>query len=109
MTIVNSIFWDNNAPTGKELAFNSLSKWPIDVSYCDLDGGLDSVYIWGNEPNWGHGMIDTDPLFMEYIGYEYLLDVGSPCIDTGDPAIESILVFSGAWSRTGPGRNLPAG
>jgi hypothetical protein len=32
-------------------------------------------------------MLDADPLFMTYKDYDYFLNVGSPCIDKGDPSI----------------------
>jgi len=61
--IVNSIFWGNGAD-GANLGGNNLN-----VSYSDIEGG------WT-----GTGNINADPLF---VGGDYHLGVGSPCIDKG--------------------------
>ncbi|MAE71897.1 MAG: hypothetical protein CME06_15700 [Gemmatimonadetes bacterium] len=47
------------------------------VNYCDIQGGSP-----------GEGNIDANPGFRFARGFDYLLRPGSPCIDTGDPAIE---------------------
>ena len=39
----------------------------------------------------GEGNIDADPLFARFEGFDLLLHPQSPCIDTGDPAIEDAL------------------
>jgi hypothetical protein len=36
----------------------------------------------------GEGNIDVEPRFVSFRGFDYLLAPGSPCIDTGDPALE---------------------
>lgn len=48
----------------------------VEVSYSDvhLPGGR----LWP-----GIGNINADPVFVEALGYEYILNVGSPCIDAG--------------------------
>jgi hypothetical protein len=90
VTITNTILWDNNAPMGSQIAIiESQYSSAVTISYSDVQGGQDSVYVgWGgNTLNWGSGMIDTDP-FFEDCGYQ--LDIHSylsPCIDAGDPAI----------------------
>jgi parallel beta-helix repeat protein len=71
-TIVNCIFW-NDSPY--EIS-NSSSCIPI-VTYSNVQGG----YI-------GEGNINAPPFFMTFHGFDYLLRPGSPCIDSGDPAIE---------------------
>jgi hypothetical protein len=54
-----------------------------------VEGGLTSVFVEsGSTLNWGDGMIDADPLFVSYHGFDFLLRKGSPCIDAGDPDIE---------------------
>jgi parallel beta-helix repeat protein/predicted outer membrane repeat protein len=47
------------------------------VNYSDVEGG------WPGDTN-----IDEDPLFISLHGFDYLLDVGSPCIDMGNPLYE---------------------
>jgi hypothetical protein len=77
----------------------------LNISYCDLEGGLDGVYG-GGTVNWGAGNIDTDPCFARLgngqVESDYHVksqagrweavsgswvkdDVTSGCIDAGDP------------------------
>jgi parallel beta-helix repeat protein len=90
--ISNFISWNNDAPSGSEIGITYLqSSVPstLTISYSDVEGGEGGVFVdTGCTLNWGDGMINADPLFMTYKGYDYLLDVGSPCIDAGDPTIE---------------------
>jgi parallel beta-helix repeat protein len=93
VTINNTIFWNNSSPTGDEIWIGYYYSPPVPstltISYSDVEGGQDSAFVdEGCTLNWGDGMIDEDPLFMTYKGFDYLLGVGSPCIDTGDPSIE---------------------
>jgi hypothetical protein len=69
--ITNCILW-GDLP---DEIYNSDSN-PI-VTYSDVEGGYP-----------GEGNIDADPHFMTFHGFDYILDVGSPCIDTGAPTIE---------------------
>jgi hypothetical protein len=76
----------------------------LNISYCDLQGGLDPFWI-GGTVNWGPGNIDTDPCFarlgdMQTEGDYHLKsqagrwdpnsqtwvqdNLTSPCIDAGD-------------------------
>jgi hypothetical protein len=36
-------------------------------------------------PWFGTGCIDTDPMFADTLARDYSLQIGSPCIDSGDP------------------------
>jgi parallel beta-helix repeat protein len=85
-TIINTVLWNNNASVGKEIW---VGIWhdpsTLTISYSDVEGGQDSVFVdSGCTLNWGDGMIDADPLFMNS---DYHLQSGSPCIDTGDSTI----------------------
>jgi hypothetical protein len=71
-TVTNCILWDN----GSQGFFNSYGSNPT-VTYSNVQGGYT-----------GEGNISADPLFVTFHGFDYLLDVGSPCIDMGDPSIE---------------------
>ena len=68
-TITNCILWGDFAPEEIIIIY---SGSPV-VSYSDVQGG------WP-----GTGNIDEDPLFVG--GGDYHLSVGSPCIDSGNPA-----------------------
>jgi hypothetical protein len=46
------------------------------VSYSDVQGGFAGI-----------GNIDADPLFVDAAGGDFALQPGSPCINTGDPAL----------------------
>jgi len=80
-TIINSIFWDNEATGGAE--FYLYHDNELSVSYCDIEGG------WEGERN-----IDADPCFVApghwdanglWIQGNYHLSFVSPCINAGDP------------------------
>jgi hypothetical protein len=49
-----------------------------------VEGGQAFVHV---EPgctlNWGSGMIDADPLFLDPFNDDFHLSYASPCIDTG--------------------------
>ncbi|MHC4944308.1 MAG: right-handed parallel beta-helix repeat-containing protein [Planctomycetota bacterium] len=93
-SVWNTIFWDNSAPLGKEIAV--IKDGAGDPSYliihhCDLKGGPASVYKQlGCFLDWGDGMIDADPLWVDPMHGDYHLQqdpcqpgVTNPCVDTG--------------------------
>ncbi|MHC4067982.1 MAG: right-handed parallel beta-helix repeat-containing protein [Planctomycetota bacterium] len=112
LTVNNCILWSNTAILGNEIYLDAYysSNSGIEyiseatVSYSDVEGGVDSVYVEPNSIlNWGQGNIDADPCFV-MLGYwvdvngtpadpnddvwvdgDYHLLWSSPCIDTGDP------------------------
>lgn len=95
-TVINTILWNNYAPSGPELYIGT-TTYPstLTIRYSDVEGGEESVFIReGNTLVWEDGMIEVDPLFKDPEMDDYhLMAVGcgdsldSPCIDTGDPAI----------------------
>ena len=97
MTISNSILWGDAAGYAPEvLVGNNGDPTSIQISYCDIQGGADSVILGsGCTVEWGPGNIDADPRFVQpgsvdgsenYANGDYHLLAESPCIDTGDPA-----------------------
>jgi len=70
-TLTNCILWGD---TPQEIYVDSGS--PV-VTYCDVQGGTD-------EPWFGVGCIDADPLFADPNSGHYVLLAGSLCIDAGD-------------------------
>jgi len=42
-----------------------------------------------SQPEWGEGVFDEDPQFIDRENGDYHLIPGSPCIDTGDPEAEN--------------------
>ncbi len=89
VNVINSIFWGNQAPAGKEFYMGgppSANPSRLTISYSDVEGGINSVYHeQGNDVEWGDGMIDEDPLFVYSDKDDYRLLWGSPCIDSGHP------------------------
>jgi hypothetical protein len=73
----DSILW------GKTIRLQNASYFTI--SYSDSEGGQAPVQ---KDPqsilNWGPGMIDADPLFVDPANGDFHLTFTSPCKDTGD-------------------------
>lgn len=86
LTISNVILWNNSAQTGQELYFHS--SWSLSnvaIRYSDVKGGMASIYVEpGGALQWGPGMIDTDPLFVDPTSNDFHLTWNSPCRDSGD-------------------------
>ncbi len=84
--IVNSILYSNTAGFSGNQVYLDENSDP-DFYYCDIEGGLsafglnDTVVYDGTYEN----NIETDPLFLLSGEYPYSLDVGSPCINAGNP------------------------
>ncbi|MCF8240503.1 MAG: right-handed parallel beta-helix repeat-containing protein [Melioribacteraceae bacterium] len=70
--IQNSILYFNNSTSNNNQIYPANS--PLIVEYCDIKNG------WS-----GTGNIETDPLFVNLINEDFLLNYNSPCIDAGDP------------------------
>ncbi len=75
--VKNCIVWDNTAATGPQIDLEESTGSVVYVIYSDVEGG------WS-----GTGNIDTDPRFISFHGFDYLLHPRSMCVDSGDPAIE---------------------
>jgi len=100
--VTNTILWNNDALTGNEFYIGQSGSHSIlNISYSDVDGGQDSVFI--DEDctecilNWGTGMMDADPLFAEGpMGGYYLSQIAagqgedSLCADAGDRVIGQV-------------------
>jgi hypothetical protein len=90
--VANTILWNNEAPliTGIYIGENPPSLGPQDpskvfINHCDLEGGLASVQVEpGNTLNWGSGMIDSDPMFVDPAMGDFHLTFLSPCRGSGD-------------------------
>jgi hypothetical protein len=85
LQMINSILWNN---TPYEIALDNDIVYPpvsTDISYCDIHGGMDSIYEYGVQTlNWGEGNIDTLPMFVNETEGDFHLQNNSPCIDSGD-------------------------
>ena len=91
MTVTNTILWENTASRqGPEIyiqtpwaGFDSI----LNISRSDVKGGLASAHV---EPgavlNWGAGMIDAAPEFVDPALADLHIMYTSPCRDAGDNA-----------------------
>ncbi|MEW6746189.1 MAG: right-handed parallel beta-helix repeat-containing protein [Planctomycetota bacterium] len=83
-TLVNEIFWEDQATVGEEIYVGAESS-TLSVSYSDLD--LTRVFVKsGCTLEVGPGMIAADPLFVDVEGGDLGPSRESPCIDAADPA-----------------------
>ncbi len=107
--VTNTILWGNDAATGPEIYVGDLENpSAITIRYCDVEGGITSIHVEsGSTLDWGEGMIDADPLFISFRGFPCLLNRGSPCIDTGDPALEDGFDWP-QWYRNDPRSDMGA-
>jgi hypothetical protein len=103
-TVVNTLLWNNEGEDGPEICIRSSSTLTID--YSDVKGGQSFVYVGPSSTlNWGSGMIDADPLFVDPANSDFHLTYDSPCRNTGDnSAVTELYDFEGdpriAWSGT---------
>ncbi len=82
VTVTNTILRGN----GNVQIWFDRNGGSLDVSYSDIEGGLEGfINREGHEINWGDGMIDADPLFVDPENGDLRLTEMSPCIDAGDP------------------------
>lgn len=103
-TVINAILWNDTGVAGKEIRLDNNSK--VAIEYSDLEGGQASVEVCtGCALNWGSGMIDEDPLFVDTDDLQ--LTFLSPCRDAGgvstalgnlvgDPGTAPVGLFLGA-------------
>lgn len=107
LKITNSIIWENDSPIGDELWIGTASHpSTVSVSYSDVKTGDGAFYVDSScILDWGDGMIEADPLFVDPANDDFHLTYNSPCRDTGDNSgtIE-LLDFENdpriAWSGT---------
>lgn len=84
--VANSILWDNLATFGLEIAISD-EYYPSELSlfHSDVEGGQPSVFVKPNcILNWGAGMIDADPLFVDAVNSDTHLTYLSPCLNAGE-------------------------
>jgi hypothetical protein len=106
--VTDSIFWDNTAPAGPQIAVRDdyQPAW-LDIDFSDVAGGQAAVYVGTNATlTWGADNIDTDPLFATGpLGDYYLSQLlagqasQSPCINAGS-ALAIGLGLGNTWTRT---------
>lgn len=96
VTVVNTIFWNNTAlHDGDEIYIgSSYTPSSVDISYSDVDGGQLSVFVdSGCTLNWGSGMMDADPLFVDEAGGDLHIRYDSPCRNAADDSTPSLPAY----------------
>jgi hypothetical protein len=91
-TVVNTILW-NSAPSAPELHITTFFGVPseVNISYSDVQGGAAAATLGVDcTLNWGAGMLEIDPLFVNPGTGDFHLSGLSPCIDTGDNAFPGL-------------------
>ncbi len=94
--VINTILWNNDATNGPQIHLWGNSS-TVTISYSDVEGGKSSCVVEpGSTLNWGAGMIDADPLFVDSTNNDFHLTYPSPCKDTGDnAAVTELYDFEG--------------
>ncbi|MHC4945191.1 MAG: right-handed parallel beta-helix repeat-containing protein [Planctomycetota bacterium] len=111
MTVRNTILWNNGAYSGPEIFISGdyFNPSTLAISYSDLEGGKSSVMVdYKCTLNWGPGMIDADPMFMdpEPGSEDFHLQqdpcqpgVTNPCVDAGSNTASNLCMDT-CWTRT---------
>jgi len=87
--VLDSIFWNNFALDGHEMAVGSGFRLTprcatLTISYSDVQEGRGGVRVDdGCILNWPMGNIDRDPLFVTWLLGDYYLSVNSPAVNAG--------------------------
>lgn len=76
-TVQNAILWNNRAPNAPEIALGANAV--ATVGYSVVRGGYA-----------GTGNVNADPRFVDEVGGDLHLAVGSPCLGAGDPGASSV-------------------
>ncbi len=89
LTVANSIVYGNgDAGDANEIYIIGCSACTI--SYTDIEGGQDGVTKASGTLNWGPGILNVDPKFVNPSAGDYHLKPGSPVINKGDPAYTGV-------------------
>lgn len=88
--VTNTILWRNDAPTGSEVWVH-WTKWAgiVELNHCDVEDGLLGV----DGADWGTGMIQANPEFVDGANGDFHLLYTSPCREAGDNAAPGLPTF----------------
>lgn len=89
--VANTILYDDVSLQGKEIEVGANGN--LAIQHGNVKNGMGSVLV---DPagvvDWGPGMIDSDPLFVDAVNNDYHLTFQSPCRDAGDNAAPGLPV-----------------
>ncbi|MHC4942696.1 MAG: right-handed parallel beta-helix repeat-containing protein [Planctomycetota bacterium] len=110
MICTNTILWENEAVNGKEVFVSGIYSDPghLAIDYSDVQGGQASILVDSfGTLEWGDGMIDADPMFVDPAGFDYHLQqdpwqpgVVNSCVDSGSN-LSFNLGMHVCWTSTG--------
>jgi len=85
MEIVNTILWCNSAIFGPEIwVGNAALPACVSINYSLISNGAKSVFMESMcSMDWGIGVIESDPIFVDSLSHDIHLTAHSPCIDAG--------------------------
>ncbi len=110
--VYNSIMWDNNAPTGKQIALVANNR-RTHIAYCDLQGGKPGVYRDNATVVWNGPIMDRDPNFVDPNKCNLRLRTASACLDASNNSLIGADILSDRDGRPRfvevPAANPPAG
>jgi len=81
----DTILWNNEAPFGPEIWIGNTSlPSTLTIGFSNVEGGQVRVYVDpGCTLNWGPGMIDMDPVFVDPASDDFHISWSSPCRNGG--------------------------
>ena len=84
--VVNSILWGDSGTSGPEIYLgNANHPSTLTLRYSDIAGGQSGIAVDpGSSFDWGPGMIDADPLFLDPSSGDFHIPFDSPCRSAGD-------------------------
>lgn len=89
LEVVNTILWSNQANQGNAGFLEAGSD--LIISYSDVEGGKSNIFEQpGSFCDWGPGMINANPLFVNSANDDFHLTYPSPCKDTGDNSVVTV-------------------
>ncbi|MBU0755275.1 MAG: right-handed parallel beta-helix repeat-containing protein, partial [Planctomycetes bacterium] len=93
--IANTIFRDNEAPNGPEMWIgDEIVPSTVSISHSNVKGNQSLIQVeTGCALDWGSGMIDADPMFVDAANYDFHLMFDSPCGNSGDNTAVGIPAF----------------
>jgi len=89
VVVANTILWNDAAPDGPEIWLGGPTHTSsLSISHSNVMNGLELVHVdTGCVLEWGNGMIDIDPQFVDPDADDFHLADGSPCEEAGDSSV----------------------
>ena len=93
LTIANSIIWNSFSGCSIYL-YDKNGPSSLTISHSDVSGGKSAVSKTSScTLNWGPGMIDANPMFIDPADYDFHIQYISPCSNAGDKSISQLPAY----------------